>query len=85
MSTSSTARSSGSRTGARSGVLVVFARTDPDDPDSITQFLVPKSRPDCQSASRRTNSACARATRRALTFDGVRIPARYRLTDEGEG
>ena len=71
--------------GARSGVAVVFAKTDPDDPDSVTQFLVPMD-VDGLSVGEKENKLGLRASdTTGLTFDEVRIPARYRLTDPGEG
>jgi len=71
--------------GERSGVLVVFARTDPDDPDSITQFLVPKESAGLSVGEPEDKLGLRASDTTSLTFDGVRIPARYRLTDEGEG
>jgi len=49
--------------GKRAGVVVLFAKTDRDDPDSVTQFLVPKDTPGLEVGKKRTNSGCARATR----------------------
>jgi len=71
--------------GERSGVLVVFARTDSDDPDSITQFLVPKETDGLSVGEPEDKLGLRASDTTSLTFDGVRIPERYRLTDEGEG
>ncbi|SFS08535.1 hypothetical protein SAMN05216559_3451 [Halomicrobium zhouii] len=71
--------------GERSGVLVVFARTDPGDPDSITQFLVPKETDGLSVGDPEDKLGLRASDTTSLTFDGVRIPERYRLTDEGDG
>ena len=70
--------------GERGEVCVLFAKTDPDDPDSITQFLVPK---DAGIEVGRTERKLGlRASDTAeLRFDGVRVPAESRLTEEGRG
>jgi len=71
--------------GQRAGVYVVFAKTDLDDPDSITQFLVPgdtdglvPGRPEEKLGLRASDTT-------SLTLDGVRVPERYRLTEAGRG
>ncbi|MFB6122243.1 MAG: acyl-CoA dehydrogenase family protein [Haloferacaceae archaeon] len=70
--------------GQRGEVCILFAKTDPDDPSSVTQFLVPKSagievgRKESKLGLRASDTA-------ALVFDGVRIPAENRLTEEGRG
>ncbi|RXK51088.1 acyl-CoA dehydrogenase family protein [Halorientalis pallida] len=71
--------------GERSGVVVLFAKTDRDDPGSVTQFLVPKDT-DGLSVGRREDKLGLRASdTTTLEFDGARIPAEYRLTEEGRG
>jgi len=74
--------------GERSGVAILFARTDPDDPDdpaSITQFLVPKDT-DGVSVGKTEDKLGLRASdTTTLEFDGARIPAEYQLTEEGRG
>jgi alkylation response protein AidB-like acyl-CoA dehydrogenase len=71
--------------GARGGVCVLFAKTDPDDPDSITQFLVPASTDGVEvgPAARKLGLRASDTT--GLRFDGARIPVANRLTAEGEG
>jgi alkylation response protein AidB-like acyl-CoA dehydrogenase len=69
----------------RGGVAVVFARTDPDDADSITQFLVPADRPGVAVGPTEHKLGLRASDTASVTFDEVRIPARYRLTEEGRG
>ena len=71
--------------GERSGVVVVFAKTDPADADSVTQFLVPKDVDGLTVGSPEEKLGLRASDTTSLTFDGVRIPERYRLTEEGEG
>jgi len=71
--------------GERSGVVVVFARTDPDDPGSVTQFLVPKDADGLSVGKPEEKLGLRASDTTSLTFEGVRIPERYRLTPEGEG
>ncbi len=71
--------------GERSGVVIVFARTDPDDPGSITQFLVPKETEGLSVGEKESKLGLRASDTTPLTFDGVRIPAENRLTEEGRG
>jgi alkylation response protein AidB-like acyl-CoA dehydrogenase len=71
--------------GERSGVLVVFAKTDADDPESVPQFLVPKDVAGLTVGAPEEKLGLRASDTTALTFDGVRIPAENRLTDEGRG
>ncbi|WP_247009303.1 acyl-CoA dehydrogenase family protein [Halorientalis litorea] len=71
--------------GERAGVVVVFAKTDPDDPGSVTQFLVPKDTDGLLVGDREDKLGLRASDTTQLTFDGARIPAEYRLTEEGEG
>ena len=71
--------------GERSGVVVLFAKTDRDDSDSITQFLVPKET-DGVSVGKKEDKLGLRASdTTTLVFDDARIPAENRLTPVGEG
>jgi alkylation response protein AidB-like acyl-CoA dehydrogenase len=71
--------------GERAGVVVLFAKTDPDDPNSVTQFVVPKET-DGVSVGRTEEKLGLRASdTTTLTFEGARIPAEYQLTEEGRG
>ena len=71
--------------GERSGVFVVFAKTDAADPESVTQFLVPKDVAGLTVGTPEEKLGLRASDTTALTFDGVRIPAENRLTDEGRG
>jgi alkylation response protein AidB-like acyl-CoA dehydrogenase len=71
--------------GERSGVVIVFAKTDPDDHDSVTQFLVPKDSDGLTVGSREEKLGLRASDTTTLTLDGVRVPERYRLTEEGRG
>ena len=71
--------------GERSGVVILFAKTDRDDPDTITQFLVPKAT-DGVSVGRKEDKLGLRASdTTTLIFDDARIPVANRLTAVGEG
>ena len=71
--------------GQRAGVVVVFAKTDPEDPDSITQFLVPTDSDGLTVGDPEEKLGLRASDTTTLTFDGVRIPERYRLTEVGAG
>jgi alkylation response protein AidB-like acyl-CoA dehydrogenase len=71
--------------GKRSGVVIVFAKTDPDDPDSITQFLVPKDTDGLTVGEKEDKLGLRASDTTPLQFDGVRVPERYQLTEEGKG
>ncbi|WP_318569156.1 acyl-CoA dehydrogenase family protein [Salinigranum marinum] len=70
--------------GERGEVCIVFARTDPDDPGSVTQFLVPKSA-GIEVGPKEHKLGLRASDTTALTFDEVKIPAENRLTPEGKG
>jgi len=71
--------------GKRSGVVIVFAKTDLDDPDSVTQFLVPKDADGLTVGEKEEKLGLRASDTTTLSFDGVRIPASNRLTEEGRG
>ena len=71
--------------GGRAGVVVVFAKTDGDDPDSITQFLVPVDSDGLTVGDPEEKLGLRASDTTSLRFDGVHIPERYRLTEVGEG
>jgi len=71
--------------GERAGVVVVFAKTDPDDPNSVTQFLVPKEAEGLAVGKKESKLGLRASDTTSLVFDGVRIPERYRLTEPGRG
>jgi alkylation response protein AidB-like acyl-CoA dehydrogenase len=70
--------------GERGEVCIVFAKTDPDDQSSVTQFLVPKSA-GIEVGPKEHKLGLRASDTTSLTFDGVRIPAENRLTEEGRG
>jgi len=71
--------------GQRAGVAVVFAKTDPDDPESVTQFLVPTDADGLEVGKPEDKLGLRASDTTSLLFDGVEIPARYRLTEPGRG
>jgi alkylation response protein AidB-like acyl-CoA dehydrogenase len=71
--------------GQRAGVVVVFAKTDPDDPDSVTQFLVPKDTEGLTAGDPEEKLGLRASDTTSLRFEAVRIPERYRLTEVGDG
>jgi len=71
--------------GQRSDVVILFAKTDREDPGSVTQFLVPKD-VDGLSVGKKEDKLGLRASdTTSLEFDGARVPAEYQLTEEGRG
>lgn len=71
--------------GKRSEVVVLFAKTDRDDPQSVTQFLVPKGTNGLTVGPKEDKLGLRASDTTALEFDDVEIPAENRLTPEGEG
>lgn len=71
--------------GDRSDVVVLFAKTDRNDPESVTQFLVPKSVDGLTVGPKEDKLGLRASDTTALEFDDVEIPAENRLTPEGEG
>jgi hypothetical protein len=71
--------------GERSGVVILFAKTDPEDPGSVTQFLVPKDVDGLTVGAKEEKLGLRASDTTSLTFDGARIPAENRLTEEGRG
>lgn len=71
--------------GERSGVVILFAKTDRDDPQSITQFVVPKDIDGLEVGKKEEKLGLRASDTTTLTFDDVRIPAENRLTEEGRG
>ncbi len=69
--------------GQRGGVCILFAKTDPDDPSSVTQFLVPESA-GYEVGKKEEKLGLRASDTTALLFDDVRIPAEP-LTEEGKG
>jgi alkylation response protein AidB-like acyl-CoA dehydrogenase len=71
--------------GSRAGVFVLFAKTDREDPDTITQFVVPADADGLSVGEKEDKLGLRASDTTSLTFDGVRIPAANRLTEEGKG
>ena len=71
--------------GQRAGVIVLFAKTDREDPDSITQFLVPADADGLTVGEKEDKLGLRASDTTALTFDEVEIPAENRLTPVGDG
>jgi alkylation response protein AidB-like acyl-CoA dehydrogenase len=71
--------------GQRAGVYIVFAKTDPEDRGSITQFLVPADYDGVEVGKKEHKLGLRASDTTGMTFDGVEIPEKYRLTPEGEG
>ncbi len=71
--------------GERSGVVILFAKTDGDDQRSVTQFLVPKDADGLSVGKKERKLGLRGSDTTTLTFDDVRIPVENRLTPEGRG
>ncbi|MFB6112340.1 MAG: acyl-CoA dehydrogenase family protein [Halobacteriaceae archaeon] len=71
--------------GKRSDVAIVFAKTDREDADSVTQFLVPKDTEGVSVGRKEEKLGLRASDTTTLEFDDARIPAANRLTAEGEG
>ncbi|MBZ6497001.1 acyl-CoA dehydrogenase family protein [Natrinema longum] len=71
--------------GERAGVVVLFAKTDADDPDTVTQFLVPKDVDGLEVGKKEDKLGLRASDTTTLLFDDVRIPAENRLTEVGAG
>jgi alkylation response protein AidB-like acyl-CoA dehydrogenase len=71
--------------GERGGVCILFAKTDPDDPGSVTQFLLPKDAEGVEVGKKEHKLGLRASDTTQLILDGVRLPAENRLTEEGRG
>jgi alkylation response protein AidB-like acyl-CoA dehydrogenase len=71
--------------GERSGVVILFAKTDKTDPRTVTQFVVPKDVDGLSVGKKEEKLGLRGSDTTTLTFDDVRIPEEYRLTEEGRG
>jgi alkylation response protein AidB-like acyl-CoA dehydrogenase len=71
--------------GERASVCVVFAKTDRDDPESITQFLVPTDLDGVEVGKKEHKLGLRASDTTTLTFDDVRVPEENRLTEVGRG
>ncbi|PSP67358.1 acyl-CoA dehydrogenase [Halobacteriales archaeon QS_1_69_70] len=71
--------------GERSGVVILFAKTDREDPETVTQFVVPKDVEGLEVGTKEEKLGLRASDTTTLTFEDVRIPESYRLTEEGRG
>jgi len=71
--------------GERGDVVVLFAKTDREDSNSITQFVVPKDVDGVEVGRKEEKLGLRASDTTTLTFEDARIPAEYRLTEEGRG
>ncbi|WP_254764580.1 acyl-CoA dehydrogenase family protein [Natrinema marinum] len=71
--------------GERAGVYILFAKTDRDDPSTVTQFLVPGDVDGLTVGEPEEKLGLRASDTTSLTFDDVRLPAENRLTEEGAG
>ncbi|WP_293032271.1 acyl-CoA dehydrogenase family protein [Natronococcus sp.] len=71
--------------GKRAGVYVLFAKTDRNDPETVTQFLVPGDVDGLSVGEKEDKLGLRASDTTSLTFDDVRIQAENRLTEEGRG
>jgi alkylation response protein AidB-like acyl-CoA dehydrogenase len=71
--------------GERAGVVILFAKTDRDDPDTITQFVVPKDVDGLTVGKKEDKLGLRASDTTSLVFEDARIPADYRLTEVGRG
>ncbi len=71
--------------GDRSGVIILFAKTDRDDSDTVTQFLVPKDTDGVTVGKKEEKLGLRASDTTSLLFEGARIPEQNRLTEVGSG
>jgi acyl-CoA dehydrogenase len=71
--------------GERAGVVILFAKTDRDEPESVTQFLVPKDTEGLEVGKKEDKLGLRASDTTTLLFDGARIPEANRLTEVGDG
>ena len=62
-----------------------FGGVDADDSDSITRFLVPTESDGLRVGDPEAKLGLRASDTTSLTFDGVYVPERYRLTEVGSG
>ncbi|MGE0800995.1 MAG: acyl-CoA dehydrogenase family protein [Lautropia sp.] len=65
--------------------LVVMARTGGSGPSGVSAFLVAADSPGISYGRKEAKMGWNSQPTRAITFDGVRVPARQRLGEEGQG
>jgi alkylation response protein AidB-like acyl-CoA dehydrogenase len=68
-----------------SDVLIVMARTGGQGAKGISAFVMPATTPGIRYGKNEEKMGWNAQPTRAITFENVRIPARYRIGDEGQG
>lgn len=66
-------------------ILIVMARTADTGARGVSAFIVPANLPGISYGKNESKMGWRSQPTRAITFDGVRVPVRYRLGAEGEG
>lgn len=67
------------------GVIILFAKTDRSDPDTVIQFLVPKDADSLEVGKKEDKLGSRTSDTTTLIFDDERIPAAQQLTAVGRG
>ncbi|MDY6764757.1 MAG: acyl-CoA dehydrogenase family protein [Halobacteria archaeon] len=71
--------------GERADVVILFAKTDRDDPETITQFVVPKDVDGLEVGKKEDKLGLRASDTTTLIFEDVRIPVENQLTEVGRG
>ena len=71
--------------GERCDVVILFAKTEADDPGTITQFVVPKDADGLSVGKKEEKLGLRASDTTTLVFEDVRIPESNRLTPVGGG
>ncbi len=71
--------------GTRAGVIVLFAKTDREDDETVTQFLVPADTPGVSVGKKEDKLGLRASDTTTLVFEDARIPVENRLTEVGRG
>ncbi len=71
--------------GNRAGVAILFAKTDRNDRETVTQFLVPMETPGVSVGKKEDKLGLRASDTTTLIFEDARIPAGYQLTEIGRG
>lgn len=71
--------------GGFSDLLIVMARTGEDGPKGISAFAVPADAPGISYGRQEEKMGWHSQPTCGITFENVRVPAKYRLGEEGQG
>ena len=71
--------------GGSSDLLIVMARTGEDGPKGISAFAVPADAPGISYGRQEEKMGWHSQPTCGITFENVRVPAKYRLGEEGQG